>query len=81
MVERLARPDDLGDTGSLALGGAMAGFAIMTRTEILLLVIGGLFVVITLSVMIEVLRPQGQSRQRPVPEHLQGPAVATACSG
>lgn len=44
----------LGDTGSLALGGAMAGFAIMTRTELLLLVIGGLFVVITLSVMIQV---------------------------
>ena len=44
----------MGDTGSLALGGAMAGFAIMTRTELLLLVIGGLFVVITLSVMIQV---------------------------
>ena len=44
----------LGDTGSLALGGAMAGFAIMTRTELLLIVIGGLFVVITLSVMIQV---------------------------
>ncbi len=44
----------LGDTGSLALGGAMAGFAIMTRTELLLLIIGGLFVVITLSVMIQV---------------------------
>ena len=44
----------LGDTGSLSLGGAMAGFAIMTRTELLLLIIGGLFVVITLSVMIQV---------------------------
>ena len=44
----------MGDTGSLALGGAMAGFAIMTRTELLLLIIGGLFVVITLSVMIQV---------------------------
>ncbi len=44
----------LGDTGSLSLGGAMAGFAIMTRTEMLLLIIGGLFVVITLSVMIQV---------------------------
>ena len=32
----------------------MAGFAIMTRTELLLLIIGGLFVVITLSVMIQV---------------------------
>jgi phospho-N-acetylmuramoyl-pentapeptide-transferase len=44
----------MGDTGSLSLGGAMAGFAIMTRTELLLLVIGGLFVIITLSVMIQV---------------------------
>ena len=34
----------MGDTGSLALGGAMAGFAILTRTELLLLVLGGLFV-------------------------------------
>jgi phospho-N-acetylmuramoyl-pentapeptide-transferase len=44
----------MGDTGSLSLGGAMAGFAIMTRTELLLLIIGGLFVVITLSVIIQV---------------------------
>jgi phospho-N-acetylmuramoyl-pentapeptide-transferase len=44
----------MGDTGSLALGGAMAGFAILTRTELLLMVIGGLFVAVTLSVMIQV---------------------------
>lgn len=44
----------MGDTGSLSLGGAMAGFALMTRTELLLLVIGGLFVTITLSVIIQV---------------------------
>ena len=44
----------MGDTGSLALGGALAGFAILTRTELLLLVLGGLFVVITLSVVIQV---------------------------
>ena len=44
----------MGDTGSLALGGAMAGFAILTRTELLLLVLGGLFVLITLSVMLQV---------------------------
>jgi len=44
----------MGDTGSLALGGALAGFAIMTRTELLLLIIGGLFVVVTLSSMIQV---------------------------
>ncbi len=44
----------MGDTGSLALGGAMAGFAILTRTELLLLVLGGLFVLITMSVMLQV---------------------------
>ena len=44
----------MGDTGSLALGGALAGFAILTRTELLLLVLGGLFVVVTLSVMVQV---------------------------
>ena len=44
----------MGDIGSLSLGGAMAGLAILTRTELLLLVIGGLFVVITLSVMLQV---------------------------
>jgi phospho-N-acetylmuramoyl-pentapeptide-transferase len=44
----------MGDTGSLALGGALAGFAILSRTELLLLVLGGLFVMVTLSVMIQV---------------------------
>jgi phospho-N-acetylmuramoyl-pentapeptide-transferase len=44
----------MGDTGSLSLGGAMAGLAVMTRTEILLLVLGGLFAVVTLSVILQV---------------------------
>ncbi len=44
----------MGDTGSLALGGAMAGLAVTTRTELLLLLLGGLFVVITLSVVLQV---------------------------
>ena len=44
----------MGDTGSLALGGAMAGLAITTRTELLVVVLGGLFVIITLSVIIQV---------------------------
>lgn len=44
----------MGDTGSLSLGGALAGFAILTRTELLLLIVGGLFVVITLSVILQV---------------------------
>ena len=34
----------MGDTGSLGLGGAIAGMAVMTRTEFVLLIIGGLFV-------------------------------------
>ena len=44
----------LGDTGSLALGGALAGLAITTKTDLLLLLLGGLFVIITLSVVIQV---------------------------
>ncbi|WP_229053587.1 phospho-N-acetylmuramoyl-pentapeptide-transferase [Aeromicrobium sp. Leaf350] len=44
----------MGDTGSLSLGGAMAGFALMTRTELLLVVLGGLFVIITASVILQV---------------------------
>jgi phospho-N-acetylmuramoyl-pentapeptide-transferase len=44
----------MGDTGSLALGGALAGLAITTKTELLLLLLGGLFVLITLSVVIQV---------------------------
>jgi phospho-N-acetylmuramoyl-pentapeptide-transferase len=44
----------LGDTGSLALGGALAGLAICSQTELLLALLGGLFVIITLSVIIQV---------------------------
>ncbi len=44
----------MGDTGSLALGGALAGIAIVTRTELLLVVLGGLFVIETLSVIIQI---------------------------
>ena len=44
----------MGDTGSMALGGALATFAIMTKTEFLLLFIGGIFVIEALSVMIQV---------------------------
>ena len=44
----------MGDTGSLALGGALAGFAIFTRTELLVIVLAGLMVAITLSVIIQV---------------------------
>jgi len=44
----------MGDTGALALGGALVGLAIITHTELLLLVLGGLFVTITMSVVIQV---------------------------
>ena len=44
----------MGDTGSMAFGGALAAFAIMTKTEFLLLLIGGIFVIEALSVMIQV---------------------------
>ncbi|MFW6775307.1 phospho-N-acetylmuramoyl-pentapeptide-transferase [Nocardioides sp. CPCC 205120] len=44
----------MGDTGSLALGGALAGLAILTRTELLLVILGGLFLLETLSVMLQV---------------------------
>ena len=44
----------MGDTGSLALGGVMAAVAIMTRTQFLLPVLGGLFAIETLSVIIQV---------------------------
>ena len=44
----------MGDTGSLSLGGALAGLAIVSRTELLIVILGGLFVAITLSVIIQV---------------------------
>ncbi|WP_369257964.1 phospho-N-acetylmuramoyl-pentapeptide-transferase [Streptomyces sp. R35] len=44
----------MGDTGSLALGGALAGLAICSRTELLVALLGGLFVLITMSVVIQV---------------------------
>ncbi|GAI71519.1 unnamed protein product, partial [marine sediment metagenome] len=44
----------LGDVGSLALGGALASVAIFTRTELFLLIIGGVFVIETLSVILQV---------------------------
>jgi phospho-N-acetylmuramoyl-pentapeptide-transferase len=44
----------MGDTGSLALGGVLAGLAVCTKTQLLLVILGGLFVIITLSVIIQV---------------------------
>jgi phospho-N-acetylmuramoyl-pentapeptide-transferase len=44
----------MGDTGAMAIGGALAAFAIMTKTILLLLLIGGIFAIEALSVMIQV---------------------------
>jgi phospho-N-acetylmuramoyl-pentapeptide-transferase len=44
----------MGDTGSLALGGAIAGLAVMTNTELLLPLLGGIFVLEALSVVVQV---------------------------
>jgi phospho-N-acetylmuramoyl-pentapeptide-transferase len=44
----------MGDTGSMAIGGALASFAIFTKTIVLLLLIGGIFVIEALSVIIQV---------------------------
>jgi phospho-N-acetylmuramoyl-pentapeptide-transferase len=45
----------MGDTGSMGLGGALAAFAIMTKTEILLILIGGIFLIEALSVIVQVI--------------------------
>jgi phospho-N-acetylmuramoyl-pentapeptide-transferase len=44
----------MGDTGSLGLGGAIAGLAVVTKTEILLIILGGIFVIEAMSVVIQV---------------------------
>jgi len=44
----------MGDTGALGLGGAIAGFAVMTKTEVLLILLGGIFVIEALSVVVQV---------------------------
>jgi phospho-N-acetylmuramoyl-pentapeptide-transferase len=53
----------MGDTGSLSLGGLLAGLAIVTRTELLLVLLGGLFVIETLSVIIQVAAVRGFGRR------------------
>jgi phospho-N-acetylmuramoyl-pentapeptide-transferase len=44
----------MGDTGSLGIGGALAGLAVMTKTEVLLILLAGMFVIEALSVVIQV---------------------------
>jgi phospho-N-acetylmuramoyl-pentapeptide-transferase len=44
----------MGDTGSLGLGGAIAAMAVMTKTEVLLIILGGIFVIEAVSVLLQV---------------------------
>jgi len=61
----------MGDTGSLALGGLFAGLSMTTRTEMLMIVIGGLFVVEMLSVVMQIamFRTTGRRIFRMAPFH------------
>jgi phospho-N-acetylmuramoyl-pentapeptide-transferase len=65
----------LGDVGSLALGGALASVAIFTKTELFLLIIGGVFVIETLSVILQVvsvkLRGKIIFKMSPVHHHFE----------
>lgn len=53
----------MGDTGSLALGGGLTALAVLTGTELILLIIGGIFVLETLSVIIQVVSFQLTGRR------------------
>jgi phospho-N-acetylmuramoyl-pentapeptide-transferase len=53
----------MGDTGSLALGGLFGALAIVTNTQLLLVIVGGLFVIETLSVIIQVISFRGFGRR------------------
>jgi phospho-N-acetylmuramoyl-pentapeptide-transferase len=65
----------MGDTGALALGGALAGLAICSRTELLIALLGGLFAIITLSVIIQVgsfkLRGKRVFKMAPLQHHFE----------
>ncbi len=65
----------MGDVGSLALGAAIGGMSIITKNEILLCIIGGVFVVETLSVMIQVtsfkLRQKRVFKMAPIHHHFE----------
>jgi phospho-N-acetylmuramoyl-pentapeptide-transferase len=65
----------MGDTGSLALGGALGTMAILTKQELLLVVVGGLFVVEALSVIIQVasfkLRGKRVFKMAPLHHHFE----------
>ncbi len=54
MVQRLSGSGFMGDTGSLALGGILGVAAVLLRREVLLALVGGIFVAETLSVILQV---------------------------
>jgi phospho-N-acetylmuramoyl-pentapeptide-transferase len=53
----------MGDTGSLALGGALAALAVLTSTQLLLVILGGLFVLETTSVILQIIGYHGLRRR------------------
>jgi len=53
----------MGDTGSMAIGGALAGLALLTKTLLLLPILGGLYVIETLSVIAQVISFRGFGRR------------------
>jgi phospho-N-acetylmuramoyl-pentapeptide-transferase len=61
----------MGDTGALALGGLLGGLAVMTDTQLLLLILGGLYVLVTTSVILQVVvfRLTGRRVFRMAPIH------------
>jgi phospho-N-acetylmuramoyl-pentapeptide-transferase len=65
----------MGDTGSLGLGGAIAALAVLTKTELLLILIGGIFVIEALSVLVQVVSFQRFRRRvflmAPVHHHFE----------
>jgi len=65
----------MGDTGSHAIGGAMAALAILTNTQLLLVVLGGLYVIETVSVILQVVSFRGFGkrifRMAPIHHHFE----------
>jgi phospho-N-acetylmuramoyl-pentapeptide-transferase len=65
----------MGDTGALGLGGLIGGLAVATRTTLLAVIIGGLFVIVTMSVVIQIIsfRTTGKRvfRMSPLQHHFE----------
>jgi len=65
----------MGDSGSLGIGGGLAAVAILTKTELLFIVIGGIFVIEILSVILQVasfkLRGKRIFRMSPIHHHFE----------